>query len=68
MDQYEAFIGALPAIESALSSKGESVSRPQYGGAPDKSMDEADTAGDGDGDIEKDEVKKNYETTSEEEP
>ncbi|EMC95672.1 hypothetical protein BAUCODRAFT_498768 [Baudoinia panamericana UAMH 10762] len=33
IEQFEAFIGALPAIEAALHSRGISVSRPNYDGA-----------------------------------
>lgn len=65
LDQYNALIQALPAIETALTSKGQTVSRPAYDGAPEASMDDAD-------DVTSEQElpakgKKNFESTSEEE-
>ena len=83
MSQYAALLQYLPALESALSTRGETVVRPMYsteddgkekntgmGGAQDEAEDERQK----DSDVketgegrEKGENKKNYEATSESE-
>lgn len=63
LEQYEALVGSMPAIESALASRGQTVSRPNYDGAPEQ---ENKIKSDGESEDEK-EGKKNFEATSEEE-
>lgn len=67
--QYNALVALLPQIETALIAKGESVVRPDYAGAKNKQAEtaEEETDGEGGGDEEKTEGKKNFEATSEEE-
>ena len=62
MEQFNAIITLLPHIEAALSSKGESVERPDYSEAG------ATAAVDTDADMEEQEAKrkKNFEETSDE--
>ncbi|KAL9092224.1 MAG: hypothetical protein Q9159_000983 [Coniocarpon cinnabarinum] len=49
LEQYNAFVGAMPGVEQALRSKGQEVLRPQYDGSNDA------TDKGGDDDVEHDE-------------
>ena len=60
VEQYSAFVGLMPQIETLLSQKGESVPRPNYDGAPPPADED-------DEDEEDDEKKANIEATSDEE-
>ena len=55
----------MPAIENVLSAKGQSVARPNY--AAQTEADMADANGNDAVENDDDEVKKNFEATSEEE-
>ncbi|KAK3724419.1 hypothetical protein LTR37_001043 [Vermiconidia calcicola] len=79
LDQYTAFLGLVPEIERVLKSKGITVPRPQYESQPatkdeEPAADEVDEDGDEDeeasthkGKLDKFKMKKNHETTSDEE-
>ena len=66
LDQFNTLITLLPQIETALASKGQSISRPDYSNADasaaamDEDEDEVDKA-------QKTMAKKNFEETSDEE-
>ena len=67
LEQYEALIAAMPGIESLLAAKGQTISRPQYDVSSDQSMPEPDSGDEEDASDSKDDVKQNFEATSEEE-
>ncbi|KAF2835671.1 PC4-domain-containing protein [Patellaria atrata CBS 101060] len=64
MDQYTAFIAVMPKIEEVLTNKGETVPRPDFS-QPSKSQ--ASPVKQEEGEDEDDNVKKNFEATSDEE-
>ena len=64
VDQYEALIKAMPAIETILIEKGQSVSRPDYDGGRETVMADADDTETSE--EQKPDIKKNFEETSSE--
>lgn len=69
IDQYNNLMLALPSIETALATAGESVRRPNYNGQPAaaKKEQESSPAVEGGTEEAKTEGKKNFEATSDEE-
>lgn len=67
LDQFNTLITLLPQIETALASKGQSISRPDYSnaGASAAAMDEDED--EDEDEAEKTTAKKNFEETSDEE-
>ena len=64
MEQFVAFLNALPAIEKTLREKGEKVPRPKFDDAEDEGGDDEEDSEEEAGGKESD--KKNFEATSDE--